>query len=448
MRHSALAYFPMIIVLLADNPAKSEETPQTTIARAVQAVGGETNLIRARAVQAKTKGTFRDPTMKGSILEGAKFTGEVITQLPTQAKVSLLVETVGGPYSIIQVLNGNQSWTRDREVSQQDGAAATADLKESAYVDYVSTLIPLLKDKAYTLSSAGEAHVKNRPAVAIIVASKGHPGVTLYFDKDSGLLIKTRQRRGDPSTNKEIVHEEIFSDYQEVNPLQKQEEILRAVHVGTDDAALLKYLAKQTLSEEVRNKIQDFIRELGNPSFQVRQKGKEDLIAQGITALPELKQAEHNPDPEIAGLAKECLKAIGKAPDPTVVLAAIRLLAVRKPGGATEALLTYLPSAPDEAVAQEVRRALAGVAFRDGKPQQTLIQALKDKDPQRRAAAAALVGGGREKARGRAGERLFLPGLKWPTKGQSYENGKKTRDYDLSDIQFFSRLDDSVFSQP
>jgi hypothetical protein len=438
----------MMFMLFVHNPARSQEQPQAIVARAVQAVGGEANLIRARGVQAKVKGTFHDPIMKGSILEGAKFTGELITQLPNQAKVSLLVETVGGPFSVIRVLNGNKSWTRDREVSQPDDAANTAELKESAYVDYVSTLVPLLKDQRYALSLVGEEQVKNRPAVGIKVAGKGHPDVILYFDKSSGFLVKTRQRRREPSTNKEIVHDELMSDYQEVDPVQRQEETLRAAHVGTDDAALLKYLRKQTLSEEARNKIQDLIRDLGNPSFQARQKAKQDLIAQGAMVLPGLTQAVHNPDPEIAESAKECLKAIGKAPDPAATLAAIRLLAVRKPAGVTEALLNYLPSAPDEAVAQEVQAALSAVALQNGKPNSALLQALKDKDPQRRAAAAGISEGGREPARGRAGERLFLPGLKWPLKGESYENDKKTRDYELSEVQFFGKLDDGVFRQP
>jgi hypothetical protein len=436
----------MIFVPLAGSPARSEDAPQAIIVRAVQAVGGEANLLRARAVKVKTRGTFHDPAK--SILDGAKFTGEVIAQLPTQVKDSLFVETAGGPFSLIRVLNGNRSWTRDREVSQQDNAATTADLKEAAYVDYISTLVPLLKDKAYTLSPAGETQIKNRPAVGIKVASKGHPDVMLYFDKSSGFLVKTGQRRRDSSTNKEAVYEEILSDYQEVNPLRKEEETLKAAQAGTDGAALLAFLRKQTLSEEDRRKIENLIRGLGDASFQARQKAKADLIARGVAALPGLKQAVHNPDPEISGLAKECLKAIGKAPDPTATLAAIRLLAVRKPVGATEVLLNYLPSAPVEVVAQEVRAALAIVAFREGKPAQALVQALKHKDPQRRAAAAALLGGETGKAREIAGQRLFLPGLKWPMKGETYENEKKTRDYELTDIQFFSKLDDSVFSPP
>lgn len=444
----ALACSAMILIVPAATLARSEEAPRAIIARAVQAMGGEANLLRAHAVQAKIKGTFHDPSMKGSILEGAKFTSEIITQLPSQVKVSLVLETTAGRQGLIQVLNGKKSWTRDREVSQEDDAATNADLKESAYVDYVSTLIPLLKDKAFTLSTAGETEVTNRPAVGISVVSKGHAGVTLYFDKNSGLLIKNRQRRRDPSTRKEIVHEELFTDYQEVNPLGKQEATLRAAHIGTDGPALLNFLQQNTLSEDARKKIENLIRDLGNPSFQVRQKAKQDLIAQGVTAIPGLKQAMRDQDPEVSGLAKECLQTIGKAPDPAAILAAIRLLAARRPAGATAALLNYLPSAPDEAVAQEARAALAAVGIRDGKPDPVLLQALNDKDPQRRAAAVALLGEGRGKPPDRAGQRLFLPGLRWPTKGESYENEKKSREYELIEIQFYSKLDDSVFSQP
>jgi hypothetical protein len=448
MRRLVHFCFSSIFLLLAMSPARSGEEPQAIIPRAVKALGGEANLIRARAVQAKIKGTLYDPVMKESPLQGAKFTGELIAQLPAQYKQSMQIEAVGIRLTVIRVLNGQQSWSRENEISQQDDKANHADLVQSAYVDYVASLVPLLKDKGYSLSSVGEVQIEGQPTVGIRVVSKGQPDVTLYFDKVSGLLLKSEDRRRDTSTNKVVKHEEFFTDYQEVNPARMEEQTLKAANVGSDDSALLEFLRKHTLSEEARKKITDLIRGLGNASFRARQRAKEDLIAQGITAVPLLKQALKDPDPEIVGLAKECLRAIGKSPDPALTLAAIRLLAMRKPAGGAEVLLGYLPSAPDEAVAQEVRAALAAVAFQDGKPDKTLVQALKDKDPQRQAAAAALLGSGSKNTEELPGQRLFLPGLKLATKGVVRENEKKTMDYELTDIQIFNKLDDSVFSKP
>jgi hypothetical protein len=444
MRYPVLS--TTIIVLLAVSAARSGEEPQAIIARAVQAQGGAANLSRARAVQTKIKGTYYDPSVKESLVDGAKFVGELITQLPTQVKLSIDADAAGMRISLTSVLNGRKSWTRDFESSRADDPATFADFELSAYADHVSSLVPLLKDDSYRTSSAGESQVHEQSALAVKVASKGRPDITLYFDKVSGLLLKTEYRRRDPSTNQEVKREEFFSDYQEVNPLRTEEQTLKAANVGTDDSTLLELLRKQILSDETRSKTKEYVRGLSDPSFQVRQRATENLIAQGTKAIPLLTQALKDRDPEVAGLAKECLDTIGR-PDSAVTLAAVRLLAMRKPAGAAEVLLSYLPSALDEAVAREVRAALAAVALRDGKPDKVLLDALKDKDPERRSAAAALVGPGKN-PEDVFGQRLLLPGVKRAMKSAVYQDKKKVMEFEVSDIQIFNKLDDSVFAKP
>src|SRR5260370_39345532 len=200
MRHPVLS---TAILLLTVSAVQSGEEPQATIARAVKALGGEANLSRGRAVQAKIKGTLYEPG-----IEGTKFTGELVTQLPAQVRLSIDAETAGVRVSLIRVLNGHKSWTRDSEHSQEDDAANVADFELSAYVDHVASLVPLLKDKSYRLSSAGESQVREQPALAIKIASKGRPDVTLYLDKVSALLLKTEYLRRDPTTIQEVQREE------------------------------------------------------------------------------------------------------------------------------------------------------------------------------------------------------------------------------------------------
>ncbi len=54
-------------------------------------------------------------------------------------------------------------------------------------------------------------------------------------------------------------------------------------------------------------------------------------------------------------------------------------------------MLAYLPSAEDEAIAEEVDFSLAAVAVRDGEAEPALVRALSDKDAARRGAAAAAL---------------------------------------------------------
>src|SRR5207302_9100174 len=110
MRHSARSCVETVLLLLTAAPALFSEEPQAILARAIQAQGGEAILSRARAVQAKIKGILYDPGAKESLIDGAHFTGELITQLPNQVKQSLHADTGAGRVMEMRVLNGHKSW--------------------------------------------------------------------------------------------------------------------------------------------------------------------------------------------------------------------------------------------------------------------------------------------------------------------------------------------------
>src|SRR5262249_24936971 len=78
--------------------------------------------------------------------------------------------------------------------------------------------------------------------------------------------------------------------------------------------------------------------------------------------------------------------------------AALRLVAWRKPAGAVEVLLNYLPFADTEAQAGEVKRVLAALAWSAGQPDAVLVGALNDpRAPRRAAAVEALCRAGGDK---------------------------------------------------
>jgi hypothetical protein len=142
------------------------------------------------------------------------------------------------------------------------------------------------------------------------------------------------------------------------------------------------------------------------------------------------------------------LQKIGKTADTTIPGAVIRLLAQRHAPGATEVLLAYLPSAPDDAVVQEVQSALAIVAFEDGKPSPSLVKAARDAKSMRQTVAARILAGDVKAAPESSGRRLFPKGLKRATSGIQYKDGKMTIEWKLVDIQFFSQFEDKVFARP
>jgi HEAT repeat protein len=170
------------------------------------------------------------------------------------------------------------------------------------------------------------------------------------------------------------------------------EEVLRQAHVDTDAAGLLAFFRARSLSEADRREVQRLVRQLGDQSFAQRKRASRALIARGTPALGALKQALQDPDPEIARRAEQCIAAIESGPGPLLPAAAARLLVRRRPAGAVEALLVYIPFADDETVEEEVLAALRTLVAPDGKPHPRLIAALRDLEPARRAAAAHVLG--------------------------------------------------------
>lgn len=170
------------------------------------------------------------------------------------------------------------------------------------------------------------------------------------------------------------------------------EKALKAAHLGTEGPALLDYLKKRTLDDAQVEKLKGLIKLLGDDDFQTREKATDELPMYGAAAVPLLNKALESPDAEVVRRAEDVLGRIQAQAGAGITVAAVRLVGVRKPPGGVEALLGFLPFAESEAVAEEVRAALAlaGVS-KEGKADPALVAALTAKHPERRAAAAVAL---------------------------------------------------------
>ena len=75
-------------------------------------------------------------------------------------------------------------------------------------------MLPALKDKAYTLSPLGEVKVGTQAAMGLSISHNDRKDVSLFFDKESGLPLKSEVRVADPQ-GKEITVEFLYSDYKD-----------------------------------------------------------------------------------------------------------------------------------------------------------------------------------------------------------------------------------------
>jgi hypothetical protein len=174
--------------------------------------------------------------------------------------------------------------------------------------------------------------------------------------------------------------------------LVNAEKTLQESKVETDGPSLLRFFRDRTLTEEDIARLGDAVRRLGDDDFETREKAVDELIRAGRKALPFLKAAERDKDPERARRVTHCLQEIDSRADLTRVVAAARVLSERRPDGAVPVLLAYLPAAADEETEEAVLRSLLALGMNAGKADPALVKALTDKEPLRRVAAGYVLG--------------------------------------------------------
>jgi HEAT repeat protein len=161
---------------------------------------------------------------------------------------------------------------------------------------------------------------------------------------------------------------------------------------NTDGPALLAEFRKRTLTPADRKKVADLIEQLGARAFAAREKASARLVALGPLAAPLLREAARGKQSERARRAAACLERIARGKQDPLPAAAPRLVALRRPPGAAEVLLDYLPGAEDETLIEGVQQTLGVLARAGGKPSPALLAALDDPLPRRRQAAGEALG--------------------------------------------------------
>jgi hypothetical protein len=195
-----------------------------------------------------------------------------------------------------------------------------------------------------------------------------------------------------PPNNEDLVKEAAAqARLAEQQAVAADEETLRKVNQAVDGAALLDYFRKRTFPETRPEQVAVLVRRLGSDSFVTREKAYADLLSLGPGTLEALRKAEGDADCETRRRVHDLRLRFEEKADPIVQSATARLVGARRPAGAAEVLLAYLPFAADDAVVDEVCRALGKVAIAGGKADPAVVAALADKSDLKRGAAGAAL---------------------------------------------------------
>jgi HEAT repeat protein len=173
---------------------------------------------------------------------------------------------------------------------------------------------------------------------------------------------------------------------------ETDEKLLRENGVVPDGPGLLTFFRKRSLTPQDRENLQKLVRQLGARNYRQRARASLELVGRGEPVLPLLRPAVQADDREIAQRASHCIAKIERGPGPGLPAAAARLLVDRRPPGAADVLLNFLPYADDESLEEEVLICIGRLALAAGKVDPVLTTALADRHAVRRGAAAYVLG--------------------------------------------------------
>ena len=206
MRHFGVFTLVGCVVLAGVVAGQNEADNQIKgiLDRAAKALGGADKLAQVRGVTWKGKGSFRQ--MNIAIV----FEGETAVQDSNKFRHDLnLGENQAN--AIVVVVTADKSWIKAGKTMPLPDQLAP--LRSNFYALALAQRPHALGQKMFTLTYLGEVEVEGKAAQGLRVAQKGWPEVNVYYDKESGLPIKSEVRVKDPASAQEVADEFFLSEF-------------------------------------------------------------------------------------------------------------------------------------------------------------------------------------------------------------------------------------------
>jgi hypothetical protein len=210
MRVAALS---SLLICVGSLPLAAEDAldPHAVVERGLKATGARSH-DRPVAMTWKDKGVFFGG---GS---SVPYTGEWAFQAPDLYRFEITGECQGMKAQLLAVVHGHQAWESGFGKTREMTGEKLEQMVAEVYQFHVLTLAPLLEGNEYKLSFAEDKEVHGKMATGIRVEHAQRPMIILYFDKESGLLVKDEMVVKDIYQGwKDALDEIYFEDYKEVD---------------------------------------------------------------------------------------------------------------------------------------------------------------------------------------------------------------------------------------
>jgi hypothetical protein len=212
MRVRAGLVLATVGVLCAASAARADEQAElkALIDKAIKSVGGEEKLKKLSGMTLKGRGTvFADNQEVSFSVDGA-------ARDLDRFRLDLEATVAGNTIKLLAVFQVDKVWAKVNEKTEEAPEEVATWMKcETHALRLAQTLLPL-KGPDCTLTPMGEVAVGGKPAVGLKAAMKDRPDVNIYFDKESGLLVRVDLQVKDMPGMPEVTHEFLFSEPKEL----------------------------------------------------------------------------------------------------------------------------------------------------------------------------------------------------------------------------------------
>ncbi|HEV2968351.1 MAG TPA: hypothetical protein VGY55_00080 [Pirellulales bacterium] len=189
--------------------ADEQDDAKAILDEAIKVQGGEAALGKVVGLYFKVRGTAYDEDNQRTRLSFEWF----IQGYDKERTVSLDGDN---KVTEVEAINGKEGWTKDGDqATEKLSKDQLESRREEIYLNWVTMLVPL-KAKGFRLSSLAETSIAGRKAVGILVVQDKHDPVSLYFDKETHLLIEYERKYNNVAVGKVVDEECKYSDYRNV----------------------------------------------------------------------------------------------------------------------------------------------------------------------------------------------------------------------------------------
>jgi hypothetical protein len=194
----------------ADDKSAVEEL----LDKAMKAHGGAGNAAKLDEISFKGKAKVAEGGM------GVEFSFEASMSKLDRARLALTINAGGQNNMATLVVNGAKMWARDSVRDKTEEAPAeVVTLMQSVFLALRAAATPasLGANKDLQFSHGGEAKVGGVDAVVLRIGRKDQPDIAMYYDKKTGLPLKSEVQLKEPNQAMEKQYAFQFNDFKEVD---------------------------------------------------------------------------------------------------------------------------------------------------------------------------------------------------------------------------------------